>query len=181
MVPESMSARREPAKGTEAQPKTDRAGIVAASITGGAAILLLAVFALYLALSGLYLLCGNVVAGELTPDVETMFLSTLVTMLAILIAGAFIFTSFRIEAQAIHEAKQAVQPAVDSANEAAERGLVAERKVVEVMDEAMEVIDKARKVVDDASKAQLFAEADAFADLGVGQSVPPASDTNGDA
>ena len=131
---------------------------VAAVITAVAAFL-------PLILLGVYLYGPSVLSKEPPGSTPEVFLSTLATMLAILVAGAFIFTTFRIDAQAEQVAIQAVQPAVAAANEAAKRALDAEKKLLEIIDEA--------------SKSQLFAEGDAFASLRVAQPASPPSDANG--
>ena len=141
------------------KPKPSRPWIAAAIVTGGAALLLLGVFAFYL-----YRVKET--AGGLPPEVDTIFLSTMTTMLAVLIAGAFIFTTFRVDAQAEHAAVRAVQPAVDAANEAASRALEAETKLL--------------RLIEDASKEHLFREGDAFDNLCVTQPVPPPNDVDGD-
>lgn len=69
-------------------------------------------------------------------DIDSVFVSTLVTMLGVIVTGAFIFTTFRIDAQAraIAErqatsvAEQAVAGAVADANDAVENANRAARR-----------------------------------------------------
>lgn len=86
--------------------------ITAAIVTAVAAALPLVLFLVYLHYA--------------SRDIDSVFVSTLVTMLGVLVTGAFIFTTFRIDAQAtaIAErkaaaiAEKAVAEAVENANDA---------------------------------------------------------------
>lgn len=129
---------------TANQPGSNRAWLAAAATTAVAVFFLMCLLSVYL-----YHVHQSPQGS--VEDATNTFLATLVTMMGILIAGTFIFTTFRIDGQAKLIAEAAARPAAQAARDA-------ERKALDAAARANEAEKKARLFLENATVDDLITE-----------------------